>query len=193
MVSAASEGPSASTAVQTSAKNRYFSSLTPNLNAPTSITVHSAILCVALTGQRTSRAACSEGVALGYDVTALRADRSGRRVMARQRRVLTAKRGIAVSWRLLRGKSTAGAERRKPSGADPAAHPSAKAVAASRISPLPTVNAERGTALFRRCAHRHRSWRKPFDDDGDLIIIPKVFTRTPTAVRSLIITLYNVP
>jgi len=84
------------------------------------VTVHSALLCVALTGQRTSPAACSEGVALGYDVTALRADRSGRLVMARQRRVLTAKRGIAVSWRLLRGKFPAGTERRKPSGADPA-------------------------------------------------------------------------
>jgi len=119
----------------TSAKHRYFSSLTPNLNAPTSVTVHSAILCVALTGQITSRAACSEGVALGYDVTALRAraKRSGRLVMALQRRVLTAKRGIAVSWRLLRGNSPAGTERRKPSDADPAAHASAKAVAASRI------------------------------------------------------------
>ena len=121
----------------------HFSSLIPNLNAPTSVTVHSAILCVALTGQITSRAACSEGVALGYDVTALRAraKRSGRLVMALQRRVLTAKgkRGIAVSWRLLRGNSPAGTERRKPSDADPAAHASAKAVAASRIDdPLST-------------------------------------------------------
>ena len=49
--------------------------------------------------------------------------------------------GIAVVWRLLRGKSPAGTERRKPSGADPAAHPSAKAVAASRIDdPSSTEN-----------------------------------------------------
>ena len=47
------------------------------------VTVHTAILCVALTGQRTSPAACSEGVALGYGVKALRADRSGRLVMER--------------------------------------------------------------------------------------------------------------
>jgi len=74
--------------IQTSAKHRHFSSLTPNLNAPTSVTVHSAILCVALTGQRTSPAACSEGVALGYGVSALRADRSGRLVMERHSRFL---------------------------------------------------------------------------------------------------------
>jgi len=61
--------------------------------------------------------------------------------MALQRRVPAAKRGIAVSWRLLRGKSPAGTERRKLSGADPDAHASAKPAATSRIDdPSSTEN-----------------------------------------------------